>query len=250
MKSAAGFAGYASHVALDARLALGISIAAVLGSLVGVRLVPRVHPDRLRRAFAVFVVAMAAFIVFQERAALGALSGNLIRGDHAMLILHDLAPIHWALAGAAIGAITLLLLWTMNQRLGISTGFENLCALAVRIPYFERDEIRGSQRWRLPFLGGLVLGGVVSAASSGGWAPFWDLGMFDARFGWGPLGKLAWMFAGGLLIGFGTRLAGGCTSGHGIFGIANLERASLESTLAFMAAGIATTHLVYRLGGL
>ena len=62
------------------------------------------------------------------------------------------------------------------------------------------------------------------------------------------MGKLAWMFGGGLFIGFGTRMAGGCTSGHGIFGLSNLERASLESTLAFMAAGVATTWLVYRVG--
>lgn len=163
-----------------------------------------------------------------------------------MLILHDLPPLPWWLAGAAIGAITLLLLFVTQQRLGISTGFENLCALVLRAPYFQRDEIRRSHAWRLPFLGGLVLGGLLSAATSGGWRPFWELGRFDASFGWGPAGKLAWMFVGGLFIGFGTRLAGGCTSGHGIFGISNLERASVESTLAFMAAGIATTNLIYR----
>jgi hypothetical protein len=164
-----------------------------------------------------------------------------------MLILHQLEPYHWAVAGLAIGAITLLLLWVTNQRLGISTGFENLCGLVVKTRYFQRSEITGSNRWRLPFLGGLVLGGVLSALLSGGWAPFWDLGMFDREIGWGPAGKLAWMFVGGLLIGFGTRMAGGCTSGHGIFGISNLERASIESTLAFMAAGIVTSNLVYRI---
>jgi uncharacterized membrane protein YedE/YeeE len=165
-----------------------------------------------------------------------------------VLILHDLEPLHWALAGAALGALVLGMLWVTSQRFGISTGLESLCSLAVSAPYLRRSEITGSQRWRLPFLGGLVLGGVVSAATSGGWRPFWDLGMFDAAFGWGPVGKLAWMFAGGLFIGFGTRLAGGCTSGHGIFGVSNGERASFESTLAFLAAGVVTTHVVYRLG--
>jgi len=167
-----------------------------------------------------------------------------------MLILHHLEPYPWAVAGIAIGAITLLLLWITNQRLGISTGYENLCGLVIKAPYFRRSEITGSHGWRLPFLGGLVLGGFLSAALSGGFAPFWDLGMFDRVIGWGPAGKLGWMFGGGLFIGFGTRMAGGCTSGHGIFGISNLERASLESTLAFLLAGIATSNLVYRLGGI
>ena len=54
------------------------------------------------------------------------------------------------------------------------------------------------------------------------------------------------MFVGGLFIGFGTRLAGGCTSGHGIFGISNLEVPSLVATVSFMVAGIVTTNLVYR----
>ena len=163
-----------------------------------------------------------------------------------MLILHNLEPYHWAVAGAGLAVITLLLLWVTNQRLGISTGFENLCALVVRAPYFRRDEITGSHGWRLPFLGGLVLGGFLSAATSGGWSPFWDLGMFDATIGRGPAGKLVWMFGGGVLIGLGTRMAGGCTSGHGIFGLSNLEMPSLISTLSFMASGIVTTLLIHR----
>jgi len=166
-----------------------------------------------------------------------------------MLILHHLVPYHWAFAGLLIGLITLTLLWTTNQRLGISTGFENVCALVLRSPYFRRDEITGSRGWRLPFLGGLVLGGFLSAVLGGGWAPFWDLGLFDERIGLGHAGKLLWMFVGGLAIGFGTRLAGGCTSGHGIFGISNGERASIESTLAFMASGIVTSHLIFWMAG-
>jgi len=163
-----------------------------------------------------------------------------------MLITNHLAPIHWALAGALLGGITLLLLWFTNQRLGISTGFENLCALVVNTPYLARGEIRDSQSWRLPFLGGLVLGGCLSAVLGGGWSPTWSLGMFDQVFGLGPAAKVAWMFAGGLFIGFGTRMAGGCTSGHGIFGMSNLEPASLVATLSFMAGGVATTQLIYR----
>ena len=162
------------------------------------------------------------------------------------LILNDIQPIHWAIAGAAIAAITLTLLFVGNRRLGISTGFENVCSLVVQAPYFQRDSLRGSNSWRLPLLCGLVLGGVISAVLGGSWEPTWALGIFDSEIGWGTGGKVIWMFAGGLLIGFGTRLAGGCTSGHGIFGMSNLELPSLVSTASFMAAGVVTTNLIYR----
>lgn len=163
-----------------------------------------------------------------------------------MLLLNDLQALHWAAGGAALGAITLLLLGVTNRVLGISTSFENLCALGSRLPYFSREELRGPGRWRMPFILGLVAGGVLSASIGGGWSPFWDLGRFDTVIGLGPAGKLVWMFVGGLFIGFGTRLAGGCTSGHGIFGLSNFERGSLVSTLAYMGAGAVTTHLIYR----
>jgi uncharacterized membrane protein YedE/YeeE len=162
------------------------------------------------------------------------------------LILHGLPPLHWAVAGAAISAITLTLLFLFNKRLGISSGFDDVCSLILQQPYFRRDAVRGNRPWRLPFLVGLVLGGALSAALGGGWAPIWSLGIFDEVVGFGPAGKLAWMFAGGLCIGFGTRLAGGCTSGHGIFGLSNFEVPSLISTVSFMAGGFLTTNLIYR----
>jgi len=162
------------------------------------------------------------------------------------LILNGLPAMHWALAGAGIASVTLLLLYLANRRLGISTGFEDVCSLLLAQPYFRRDGVRSGRVWRLPFLAGLVLGGFVSAALGGGWQPTWSLGIFDEVIGLGPAGKLAWMFAGGLFIGFGTRLAGGCTSGHGIFGMSNLEMPSLVSTLSFMAGGMLATHLIYR----
>lgn len=163
-----------------------------------------------------------------------------------MLILHQLPVMHWALAGIGLGLVTLTLLAVSGQRLGVSTGLENLCALVLRVPYLRREEVRASQGYRLPFIGGLVLGGFLSAVLGGGWSPTWALGMFDTQIGWGPAGKLGWMLVGGLFIGFGTRLAGGCTSGHGIFGISNGERSGVVSTLGYMGAGLVVTNVVYR----
>jgi hypothetical protein len=162
------------------------------------------------------------------------------------LILQGLTPIHWALAGAGIAGVTLTLLFVANRRLGISTSFEDLCSFALTTPYFHRSAVISGRPWRLPFAAGLVLGGFLSAALAGGWSPVWALGMFDRIVGFGPAGKLAWMFTGGLFIGFGTRLAGGCTSGHGVFGMSNFEWPSFLTTASFLAAGIVTTQLVYR----
>ncbi len=162
------------------------------------------------------------------------------------LLLHNIIPIPWYAAGAGIAAITLILMALLNRRLGISTGFEDVCSLVLRAPYFRRANLLSARGWRLPFLVGLVLGGVLSAVLGGGWEPTWALGILDERLGLGPAGKLAWMFVGGLFIGFGTRLAGGCTSGHGIFGLSNLEWPSLVSTLSFMGGGIITTQLIYK----
>lgn len=160
------------------------------------------------------------------------------------LILNDVTAIHWAIAGAGIALVTLTLLFLSNRRLGISTGFEDVCAAVIQAPYFRRGGV-GAGEWRVPFIGGLMLGGALSAVLGGGWSPTWELGMFDQYVGWGPAGKLGWMFVGGLFIGFGTRLAGGCTSGHGIFGLSNLELPSLVTTISFMGAGVVTTQLLY-----
>ena len=168
----------------------------------------------------------------------------LIVGFSMTLLLHDLPPIHWALAGGAIAAITLLLLFVANRRLGLSTGFEDLCSFALPYPAFRRNA--SGRIWRAPFLVGLLLGGFLSAWLAGGWTPIWSLGAVET-LGLGRAGTLVWMFAGGLCIGFGTRLAGGCTSGHGIFGLSNFEWPSLLATLSFMTSGVVTTHLVYRI---
>lgn len=161
------------------------------------------------------------------------------------LILTDAPPVHWAVGGAVIGAVTLSLLFVGNRRLGVSTGFENVCSLVVNAPYFRRESLLAGNEWRLPLLLGLALGGLISALLAGGFDPTWELGRFDTEIGWGPAGKVVWMFGGGLLIGFGTRLGGGCTSGHGIFGIANLELPSLITTISFMLGGILMTQLIY-----
>ena len=134
----------------------------------------------------------------------------------------DNVPVLAALGGGVlIGlAATLLLLLT-----GRIAGISGILGGALAGPGGERG-------WRLAFLAGLVAGGVVSALS----------GMTGSleRTGY-PLGLL---IAAGLLVGFGSRLGSGCTSGHGVCGIARLSARSLVATVAFTLTGIVTVALL------
>ena len=97
---------------------------------------------------------------------------------------------------------------------------------------------QGDLGWRLQFLGGLVAGGALLA-----W--LWP-GVFPAR---GASVSAPLMIAAGLLVGFGTQLGSGCTSGHGVCGLGRGSPRSLAAVLAFMATGVATVFVVRHLLG-
>ncbi len=96
-------------------------------------------------------------------------------------------------------------------------------------------------------LAGLLVGGALAALTRGEWALHFDLGPTFARLvgtGWRAGTALA---GGGLLVGFGTQMAGGCTSGHGLCGTSRLQRGSLVATAAFFGAAVVTSLLLERL---
>ena len=160
------------------------------------------------------------------------------------MLLHDLEPWHFAIAGAGIAGITLTLQAVGNRALGVSTGLEEVCSLGSNAPYFGRAELKS--HWRIVMFAGLICGGLLSSLTSGGWQPTWDAGMLDTHLHLDHAAKVVWFFAGGLLTGVGTRMAGGCTSGHGIYGMARMQPGSILSVLAFMASGILTANLLWR----
>ena len=144
--------------------------------------------------------------------------------------------------------MTVLLQWVGNRAFGVSTGLENICSFVSSVPYFEKRRTDEKSHWRVPFMLGLVTAGAVSAfLSNGQWEWIASAGMLDTELALSDMGKAAWMFAGGILIGFGTRLAGGCTSGHGIYGLSTFQWPSLVATLSFMGSGMLTTWLIYRI---
>lgn len=150
-------------------------------------------------------------------------------------------PERWPfwLGGLAIGGFVLLLLFATRNLLGVSTGFADACAASFD-PAMRRS-------WRLPLLLGIIAGGFVAAITSGAFSPTWSVPMFDARVTDAFVPKALLFLGGGVLLGFGARLANGCTSGHGIVGTALLAKSSWIATAVFMTTGIIVTHLL--LGG-
>lgn len=173
-------------------------------------------------------------------------------------------PWPWYVAGPLIGLTVPTLLLIGNKSFGISSSLRHICAacLPATIPYFHynwRKEI-----WNLIFVMGILIGGFLATQFLGNPDAFQvapatvadlkALGIQDFSglmpadlFSFANLFTLKGFFffvLGGFLVGFGTRWAGGCTSGHSIMGLSNLQWPSLVATCCFMAGGFAMTHLI------
>lgn len=147
----------------------------------------------------------------------------------------------WYVAGPLIGLLITGLLWATNKPLGALGGY---CDAAQWL-----QERRGAPSWRVLLLLGIVIGGALSAVAVGGWQPTLAYGSFDAVLGNSLVAKGTTLFAAGGLIGFGARLSGGCTSGHGMCGTSMGSPASLVATVTFMATAVMTANgLAWLLG--
>jgi uncharacterized membrane protein YedE/YeeE len=129
-------------------------------------------------------------------------------------------PRNALLGGVLIGFAAVMLM----IRLGRIAGISGILATAITQSGEER-------LWRLAFLGGIGLGALAMADALGGFVPVFSVNLW-------------WLAAAGLLVGYGTRLGGGCTSGHGICGLARFSKRSLVATLAFMASAIVTVFVI------
>jgi uncharacterized protein len=174
----------------------------------------------------------------------------------------DVSPIMgawpWYVAGPLLGGVGVALLVLGNRMLGMSGTFRVVCAaVAPRdIPFF-RFDWRGSGGWNLAFALGIGIGGFLSvhALGSGGavglspdaMVALQEAGIRDFStflppefFSWSALtrpGGILALVLGGFLVGFGASWAGGCTSGHGIMGLADLQFPSLVAVTGFFLGG-------------
>ncbi|MEE2656916.1 MAG: YeeE/YedE thiosulfate transporter family protein [Candidatus Latescibacterota bacterium] len=151
-----------------------------------------------------------------------------------------LSPWPWYVAGPMIGLVVPLLLLTVGKPFGISSSFRHLCSLALpgsRLHYLNQHDWR-RETWNLLFVGGIAIGAALGAQFHSA-EPV--LLLPDHYSG---LSGIVRLFLGGLLVGFGTRYADGCTSGHSIMGISSLNWPSLVATLSFFAGGLLVIHVV------
>ncbi|ANH82020.1 hypothetical protein A8C56_14500 [Niabella ginsenosidivorans] len=173
-------------------------------------------------------------------------------------------PWPWYIAGPLIGLMVPALLLLGNKSLGISSSLRHICAACFpsKIPFFRynwRKEV-----WNLFFVLGILTGGAIAALFLTGSEPVQvapalvaDLAKYGIHdySNLVPLDIINWhalftirgfllMVAGGFLVGFGTRYAGGCTSGHAIMGLSNLQWPSLVATICFMTGGFVVANLI------
>lgn len=156
----------------------------------------------------------------------------------------------WA-AGAAIGTFAFLQRWVTNEPLGCSSSFGNVCArMGSSLPMFQEKSFHRSTDWRIWFVVGIFLGGLLSNLNGGGWTTHEQLGPFyDALLPDGTAERIVWWLGGGILIGMGSRMAGGCTSGHTIAGVAVGAPASIVASTLFFAAAVGSAQLAWLLLG-
>lgn len=181
-----------------------------------------------------------------------------------MDVIHE--PWPWYIAGPLIGLMVPLLMLIGGKPFGISANLRHLCAATVPsgIPFFQYDW-RREGGWNLLFALGILLGGFIAASfllPSGYSVAISDATQRDLRalgihdlsglvppelIGWEALAtRRGWLtlVGGGLLVGFGSRWAGGCTSGHAISGLATFQLASLIAVLGFFVGGLLMTHVL------
>lgn len=173
-------------------------------------------------------------------------------------------PWPWYIAGPLIGLTVPALLLLGNKSFGISSSLRHICAACVpaNLHFFKYDWKK--EAWNLFFAFGIFLGGIIASQffanpnaiqvnpklvnelAAYGIFSYDDLIPMDVM-NWNAIRTLRGfllMVVGGFLVGFGTRYAGGCTSGHAIMGLSNLQWPSLIATVCFMAGGFIMANLL------
>lgn len=140
--------------------------------------------------------------------------------------MHNFTPLASLLGGVLIGLSASAMLLLDGKIAGIS----GILAGALK-------PVKDDTLWRICFLGGLLAGGLLLRA------------LLPSAFDFGIIRPLPLLAIAGLLVGFGTRLGSGCTSGHGVCGVSRLSPRSLVATATFIFTGALVVYLLNHLAG-
>lgn len=175
---------------------------------------------------------------------------------------------HWSVSGFIIGMVMLSLIY-FGKVFGMSSNLRSLCSMTgigKRVPFFDWDW--KGQIWNFAVVIGAMIGGYVAVhylsdpsnvtLSDGTLSELSQLHIDapdgkllpDALFGNGIFTSAKGIFIlvfGGFLVGFGSRYAGGCTSGHAISGLSNFQMPSLKAVIGFFIGGLIMVHLIFPL---
>jgi uncharacterized membrane protein YedE/YeeE len=172
------------------------------------------------------------------------------------------SPWPWYVAGPIIGLMVPLMIWIGNRSFGISSNLRHLCAISqpksIGVDFFKYNW--REQNWSLVFALGAVLGGFLGGVVFANPDPVrLSVGFLTKLAYWNiPIGEgflppvlfgfywqsIVIMFLGGVLVGFGTRYASGCTSGHAITGLSTMQLQSLLAVMGIFAGGLIAAHFI------
>jgi hypothetical protein len=158
------------------------------------------------------------------------------------------------LVGTLIGVLSMATFYFSNKPLSVSTAYARLAGLVGNL--FARGHTESLKfyqdnkpkiEWGEMLVFGMLLGAFIAAASGGEITAAWVPALWEQRFGPDVGLRLGIAFLGGAVMAFGARLAGGCTSGHGISGALQLSVSSWIALVCFFVGAVATSLLLFRL---
>ncbi|MFC1780837.1 YeeE/YedE thiosulfate transporter family protein [Planctomycetota bacterium] len=156
------------------------------------------------------------------------------------------------LVGALIGVLSWITFFISNKPIGCSTAFTRTGGMIEKIFRGKKVEDRPYHKkfapiidWEWMLVLGVVIGSFLSACLSGKFTWLWVPDFWIEMIGTGGFVRWLIALAGGIIMGFGARWAGGCTSGHGISGTLQLALSSWLAALCFFAGGIASAMLIF-----
>jgi uncharacterized protein len=139
--------------------------------------------------------------------------------------------LQYIVGGACIGLGVSLLFVMTGLVGGMSSVYSSTWSFVSNRPFFQQAKFLSSRQWRLFYAAGLILGAVIAAFAFN--KPGYVLSVHPAA-----------LFVGGIVAGFGARLSNGCTSGHGICGMASLNKASIVAVIIFLSTAAVTAKLM------